>query len=229
MNRRPSEATLRGFLKVMPAVLYEYRKRQDGTGTLLFVSASCLEMLGRPPAFFLGDIDRFMSILHPDDLERFREKSRRTVNDPSFDIEARIVLPSSEIRWMRFTSKPEPHRSEGTDVFWSGCITDITALKHAEEKIERLHGILPTCSHCKKIRLDGHRETDPASWISIETYVSERTGAQFSHGLCPNCYREFYGDEAWNHYLERSQTDAERADVDAERPGSAAAPPDVLS
>ncbi|MBN2685546.1 MAG: PAS domain-containing protein [Pontiellaceae bacterium] len=201
MNGQPSEATLLGFLRVMPAVLYEFCKRQDGTGTLIFVSDSCLAMLGRPPSFFIGNIDRFMSIIHPDDLERFCEKSRSTVNDNEFATEARVILPSSESRWMRFTSKPVPGRSDNSDVFWSGCITDITALKQAEEKINRLQGILSTCSCCKMIRLADHDPTDSASWVPIESYITDHCNAKFSHGLCPECFQRNYGETAWREYL----------------------------
>jgi len=193
----------------MPAVLYEYCQRQDGTGTVMFVSASCLSMLGRPPSFFIGDVDRFMSIVHPDDLERFQEEDRRTVNDSEFATEARIILPTSETRWMRFTSKPEPGRSDNSDVFWSGCITDITPLKHAEKEVERLRGILQTCSYCKKIHLAGQDRTDSVSWVPIETYISDHSDAQFSHGLCPECFQKNYGEAAWREYLQKERLNEE--------------------
>jgi hypothetical protein len=50
-----------------------------------------------------------------------------------------------------------------------------------------LEGILPICSFCKKIRRpDGE-------WEGLEVYISERSTAQFSHGLCTTCEREHYG------------------------------------
>src|SRR5579863_646595 len=49
-------------------------------------------------------------------------------------------------------------------------------------RIRRLEGVLPTCTYCKKIRDDRNR------WTSIERYISERTDASFSHGVCPDCY-----------------------------------------
>jgi len=49
-------------------------------------------------------------------------------------------------------------------------------------RVKRLEGILPTCMYCKKIRDEQSR------WVSIENYISQRTEASFSHGVCPTCY-----------------------------------------
>ena len=58
----------------------------------------------------------------------------------------------------------------------------------AHHEIRRLHGILPTCASCKKIRdEDGH-------WQPIEAYIAQRSEAQFSHGLCPDCAPLFFPD-----------------------------------
>lgn len=64
------------------------------------------------------------------------------------------------------------------------------ALQKAVAQIKTLHGLLPICMHCKKIRDDrGH-------WSPVEVYVRERTDAEFSHGLCPHCLATQYPDFA---------------------------------
>jgi PAS domain S-box-containing protein len=64
------------------------------------------------------------------------------------------------------------------------------ALREAVAEIRTLHGLLPICMHCKRIRDDrGH-------WSPVEVYVGERTGAEFSHGLCPECLVTHYPDIA---------------------------------
>jgi ketosteroid isomerase-like protein len=64
------------------------------------------------------------------------------------------------------------------------------ALQKALAEIRTLHGLLPICMHCKMIRDDrGH-------WTPVEVYVGERTGAEFSHGLCPQCLATHYPDHA---------------------------------
>lgn len=49
-----------------------------------------------------------------------------------------------------------------------------------------LRGLLPICASCKKIRDDG------GYWTQIEAYISERSEAEFSHGICPECVKKFY-------------------------------------
>lgn len=49
--------------------------------------------------------------------------------------------------------------------------------------VRKLEGLLPICSYCKKIR----DKND--NWHQIETYVAQRSDAEFSHGICPECYQ----------------------------------------
>jgi hypothetical protein len=49
-----------------------------------------------------------------------------------------------------------------------------------------LQGLLPLCSFCKSIRNERNE------WESLETYLQARSGADFSHGVCPACSRRHY-------------------------------------
>lgn len=60
----------------------------------------------------------------------------------------------------------------------------IAELQRAFAEIKTLHGILPICSVCKKIR------DDKGSWEQMEVYISEHTEADFSHGYCPECAKK---------------------------------------
>ncbi len=70
----------------------------------------------------------------------------------------------------------------------------IAELEKANSHIEHLEGILPICSHCKKIRLKGTDPREAKSWVPIEEYITNRTEAQFSHSICPKCMQIFYRD-----------------------------------
>ena len=59
-------------------------------------------------------------------------------------------------------------------------------LRSALEQIRTLQGIVPICDTCKKIR------DDQGYWKQVEVYVRERTGAFFSHGICPECMDTYY-------------------------------------
>jgi len=61
-------------------------------------------------------------------------------------------------------------------------------LENAMDKIKRLSGLLPICSHCKKIR------DDKGYWNQIEAYLTENSEAKFSHGICKECAKKYYPD-----------------------------------
>src|SRR5213080_2562524 len=49
-------------------------------------------------------------------------------------------------------------------------------------ELQQLEGLLPICAYCKRIR------DDQENWSSLEGYIEQRSEAQFSHGICPECY-----------------------------------------
>jgi len=57
-------------------------------------------------------------------------------------------------------------------------------LETALKQVNQLRGLLPICMYCKRIRNDGDY------WQQVETYISEHTEAEFSHGICPECYEK---------------------------------------
>jgi len=49
-------------------------------------------------------------------------------------------------------------------------------------QVRQLEELMPICTYCKKIR------DDQNYWQQIEGYINERTGSEFSHSICPDCY-----------------------------------------
>lgn len=70
--------------------------------------------------------------------------------------------------------------------FLVGKLAEQTKILRA--RVRTLEGILPTCAFCKDIR------DEDGNWHQIEDYVTSRTEARFSHGFCPDCAAEHYGD-----------------------------------
>jgi PAS domain S-box-containing protein len=62
----------------------------------------------------------------------------------------------------------------------------ILDLQVALDKVKTLRGLIPICSSCKKVR------DDKGYWQQVESYVSEHTLAEFSHGICPDCFKKLY-------------------------------------
>jgi hypothetical protein len=59
-------------------------------------------------------------------------------------------------------------------------------LELALQDVKTLSGLLPICSHCKKIR------DDRGYWNSVEHYIARHTDADFTHGICPDCYDDHF-------------------------------------
>ena len=59
-------------------------------------------------------------------------------------------------------------------------------LKEALSNLKQLSGLLPICSACKRVR------DDKGYWNQIESYISSRSEAEFTHSLCPDCEEELF-------------------------------------
>jgi hypothetical protein len=60
-------------------------------------------------------------------------------------------------------------------------------LEKALGEIKTLRGLLPICASCKRVR------DDAGAWQQVEVFVRDRTHANFSHGICPECMKVLYG------------------------------------
>jgi predicted enzyme related to lactoylglutathione lyase len=61
-------------------------------------------------------------------------------------------------------------------------------LRRAARSINTLTGLLPICAGCKDIR------DDKGYWREVEEYMSDHSLATFTHGLCPECMKEYFPD-----------------------------------
>lgn len=60
----------------------------------------------------------------------------------------------------------------------------VRELEEALAQVKQLRGLLPICSYCKSVR------EDKSSWRQIEAYIADHSDAQFSHGVCPDCFKK---------------------------------------
>lgn len=58
-----------------------------------------------------------------------------------------------------------------------------------ERRVRILEGLLPICAFCKKIR------NNAGDWEKLEGYITRRSEAQFSHGICPGCCEQHYAQD----------------------------------
>jgi PAS domain S-box-containing protein len=185
---RESEALYRSILNASPDDI----TIADLEGTVLMVSPNAVAMFGfRDEAQGLGR--KVTDFLVPEDRERAMSRVAMLLRG--------VPSGPSEYRGLRLdgtTLDIEVNSAlirdgEGRPSKLVVIARDITARKQTEAELQKAHeqirtlrGLLPICMHCKKIRDDrGH-------WSPVEVYVRERTDAEFSHGICPQCLAARY-------------------------------------
>lgn len=159
-----------------------YFKRLNPTweATLGFTTE---ELMSRP----------FIEFVHPDDRVRtLQQNGQVRGGGQARSFENRYLCKDGSYRWLLWNAASDSSRS----VIYS-VARDITERKRAEEEreallqklqaalaeVRMLQGILPICSYCKRIR------DDENYWESVDAYLSKHINAEFSHGICPSCYR----------------------------------------
>jgi PAS domain S-box-containing protein len=115
--------------------------------------------------------------------------------------EVRFRMKSGEIRFMLRSAELIELGGEAATISVCKDISDrnqasierdrlVEQLEESLSKVKLLSGMLPICSSCKRIR------DNEGGWFQMESYIKERSEAEFTHGLCPDCadklYPQFY-------------------------------------
>lgn len=170
-----SESRLRQLMDAVPAAFF----LTNLEGECVLVNRHWHRLTGRADEEMLGH--GWISAIHPEDVQRVT----RGMGDPlragqTFDDTYRLQRPDGSVSWVQTTAAPltDP---DGTLTGYAGFSSDITALVEARDAVKTLHGLIPICATCKRIR------DDAGSWNQLEAYISSHTDASFSHGICPTC------------------------------------------
>ena len=132
--------------------------------------------------------------VHADDLDRCLDiYTKAFARQDTFEMEYRLRRNDGVYRWILARGVPF-HNEHGQFAGYIGSCIDVTARVEAEEAIKAAHkaelrtlrGLLPICSSCKKIRDDQGR------WNELETYIKQRSAAEFTHSICPECAERLY-------------------------------------
>jgi CheY-like chemotaxis protein len=62
-----------------------------------------------------------------------------------------------------------------------GLAGKVADLEAALLNVKQLKSLLPICMYCKSVR------DDQDYWHTIDAYIHQETGTDFSHGICPSC------------------------------------------
>ncbi len=158
-----------------------------------YVGEQAEKVLGLTPAM-LDKFSTLSNMIHPHDIDNVLE-AYKSVPDSgeSIEVDYRVTLKLGATLWIR-DSISSAMAGKGKKML-RGYMLDITLrkeaaiereryikeLKEALDKIQTLHGLLPICAWCKKVR------NDKGYWQLVEVYVQENFKAEFTHGICPDC------------------------------------------
>jgi PAS domain S-box-containing protein len=173
-------------------------------GIYEFISPSVHEVTGHESREWYRNPFLIMEILHPEWHAKFRKEFDKVLRGNAHDEHVfPIIHKSGEMRWIHLrTTILREYRGEIVAV--EGIASDITErkkeeaerkqlireLKKALSEVKTLSGLLPICSHCKKVR------DDTGYWKQIESFISEHSDLFFTHGLCPECLLRYYPEYA---------------------------------
>lgn len=196
---RESEERYRRITEAVTDYIFTVRV-EDGQPRETVHGTACRAVTGYAAEEFHQDPYLWIRMVPEEDHTIVRDHIARILacENPG-PIEHRIVRKDGVQRWVRNTPVPNYDR-QGVLVSYDGLIRDITDIKVAEEKreelvrelqealakVKQLSGLLPICSACKKIR------DDKGYWQQIEAYIHEHSDAEFSHGICPECFKALY-------------------------------------
>lgn len=151
------------------------------TGEVYF-SPFWITSLGYSASEVAPHVTAWENFVHSDDMPRVRQAltehfAGRTSN---YECVTRLRKKDGSWRWnldrgrvVERTPAGEPLRMVGTD-------TDLS-----DQQWSGLREFTPICAGCKMIR------DEDGIWHQLERHFGERSLAQFSHGLCPNCVRTY--------------------------------------
>ena len=134
--------------------------------------------------------EEFYQRVHPDDRATVREAVAQAIETKTdYNIQHRIVRKSDgTVRQVHQQAKViQPDRTSGCLL---GSIRDVTEEKRGDMAARILSGLVKVCSGCRRIQDTGNSE-----WYSMEAYLRIHSTAQFSHGICPDCGRQWYEKE----------------------------------
>jgi hypothetical protein len=116
----------------VPGMVYQFRRRPDGSTYYPYVSESCVDLVGLMPAQLTEDASALRQLIDPQDSQRVRE---------SIEVSALKLLPwrcdfrmrraDGELRWFSGASTPQAEPDGG--VLWHGYLQDVTDLKALEQ------------------------------------------------------------------------------------------------
>lgn len=168
-----------------------------------------LKMLDYDPQDFVGvGYQSFTDLLHSDDYERTMKAMRDFMIGEAnlYQIDYRIKKASGEYTWFMDRGYAIERDDQNNISKIRGIVLDLGQAFSIKDfntmydvLFQTIRNSLPTvvnqkdhitlCSVCKKIKLKEN------GWISLHEKYQGLLSASISHGICPKCIQELYGND----------------------------------
>lgn len=196
MERLKLERRFHAFMENSPSVAWV---KEVGSWRYSYVNSVFERCFAMTSDQVLGNTD--FSLWPRDVAEQVRENDLHVANTRK-TVELHEAVPTPDGALHHWLVLKFYFEDEFDHAFVGGVAVDISAQKRAEEEktrvvselrealanVKALSGLLPICACCKKIR------NNSGYWEQVESYIRTHSGAEFSHGVCPDCMETHYSD-----------------------------------
>ncbi len=120
---------------VLPGIVYQVINYPDKSQKCLYVNDAIRSVVGITPKAFMKSVGVFRRLIHPADLERIDQAAAvhsRTLKP--WAQQYRLIVPNRGTIWVQSVAHLE--RLVDHSIMWTGFVTDITAIKRAEEALQ---------------------------------------------------------------------------------------------
>jgi signal transduction histidine kinase len=135
----------------LPALIYQFLQRPDGSVSFPYLSAGCHALLGVTAKRLMADSSLFLELVLPEDRRSYLDSmAASAVGMKAWNWEGRIRIEKwKDIKWINLRSTPRA--LPGGGVQWEGIMTNITQSKLEESELKM--------SRAQLAELSAHVET----------------------------------------------------------------------
>jgi PAS domain-containing protein len=193
--------------KAVEAAGFDIWENNFVTGEVFGTNRRTFLSLGYSETELPVNLEETFRYIHPDDLDAALKTMLDHIDGKidSYQAEMRLKAGNGSWVWIGNYGKVIERTPDGKAICFTGVSFNINQrriveealieqnneLRKAIEHIKTLQGIIPICSHCKKIR------NDEGYWNQVEDYIAKHADVQFSHSICPDCMKIHYKDHLY--------------------------------
>ena len=135
---RQSEERFQTLAEAIDAVVWTAHAPPDrplSEAAVTYINPAVERLTGQPRDAFIGHNDQWFSLIHPDDLPRFKRILEGLKSNHSMECEYRLKRPDGGVRWVfDRTWVVQENQDEGTHI--GGLISDVTERHLANEALK---------------------------------------------------------------------------------------------